>query len=107
MSVLIIAVFIVLILLLIGSAWFTIYLLRKLLGVSENISNLLEALEAFNKHLERVNGLEIFYGDETLAGLLEHSQETLEEINDFIFLYKEGGADAESYKKERKKEEER
>jgi|3_EtaG_2_1085321.scaffolds.fasta_scaffold43690_1 biopolymer transport protein ExbB/TolQ len=105
MSVLIIVVFIVLILLSIGSVWFTIYLLRKLLGISENISNLFEALEAFTKHIERVNGLETFYGDETLAGLLEHSQETLEEINDFIILYKEGGVDAESYKKERKKEE--
>ena len=49
-------------------------------------ADMLIALEDFSTHLDHVHELPLFYGDETLKGLLEHSRE----LAKYIKLYKDG-----------------
>jgi len=41
-------------------------------------------IKNYEQHLERVYGLELFYGDETLKGLLDHTKDIKEDMNNFI-----------------------
>ena len=61
------------------------WVLRKLAFLSENIGDLLSSVSGFSKHLEGVYELETFYGDATLKNLIQHSKNTVKDIE----LYKE------------------
>ncbi len=55
---------------------------KDLTVVSENITDLVEIIENYRKHLKKVYELDSFYGDETLEFLMEHTKavrEILEE----------------------------
>ena len=45
------------------------------------ITRVVEKVESFSDHLDRVHELEMYYGDENLHSLMEHSTQL---INDFI-----------------------
>jgi hypothetical protein len=47
---------------------------RRISYVSQNITDLIEILTDYNSHLKKVYSLEMFYGDETLSHLLEHTR---------------------------------
>ena len=52
--------------------------------VSENLSDLVEIINNYKKHLGDVYKLEMFYGDESLQSLMAHAKEltsTLAEID--------------------------
>ena len=55
--------------------WYGYLLLKKVMYVSENTSEIITAVENYRKHLTGVFELEMFYGDETLKALLEHGNE--------------------------------
>ena len=61
--------------------------LRRLLGVSDNMDELLEVLTSFTNHLEEVYGMETFYGDSTLNDLLQHSKEVVDDVKSFNDTY--------------------
>lgn len=46
---------------------------KDLATISDNIGDLVEIVESYRNHLKKVYELESFYGDETLHGLLEHT----------------------------------
>lgn len=69
------------------SVWFNIYLLRKLLYFNENFGRMFSYLEEFNKHLEALYELPMFYGDENLENLINHSRELKQELTDFQNKY--------------------
>ena len=50
----------------------------------------LDALPAmhteFNEHLEVVNNMEMYFGDQTLVGLLEHSKFVKEQTAEFLLV---------------------
>ena len=69
------------------SVWANIFLLRRLLFVSENLDDLLYMVTNFTLHLEKVNNMKTFYGDEVLAGLLDHSKELREDLTQIISNY--------------------
>ena len=46
---------------------------KDLSMISDNIGDLVEIIESYRSHLKRVYELDTFYGDETLQGLLEHT----------------------------------
>ena len=71
------------------SIWGNIFFLRKLMRVNENIFYILESLGDYSSHLKDVYNMERFYGDQTLQGLLEHSQETGEDLENFIEQYEQ------------------
>ena len=61
------------------------WILKKMAFLSENIADLLSSLGEFSKHFEAVYELETFYGDTTLKNLIQHSKNTVKDIE----LYKE------------------
>ncbi len=56
-------------------AWYGYILLRKVLFVSSNTTEVLVAIERYKDHITGVYELETFYGDETLKSLLDHTGE--------------------------------
>ena len=56
-------------------AWYGYLLIRKVLFVSSNTTEVLYAVERYKQHIDGVYELETFYGDETLKSLLDHTKE--------------------------------
>ena len=54
--------------------WYTRKLLSNLLYISTNMNDLYDEVLSFRDHLNKVYELELFYGDETLKGLLRHAK---------------------------------
>ena len=81
--------------------WFVRNLLTKLLFVSSNLGEVNEVMQRFAEHLDAVHGMETFYGDQTLQGLLQHSELVVQMLGEFDEIYQvsEGyenlGAEAE------------
>ncbi len=46
--------------------WYLRNIVKKLLFVSENLSDLVEIVKNYEKHLKEIYKLEMFYGDTTL-----------------------------------------
>ena len=63
--------------------WCIIQLLKRFLSFQEELDNFSETLEEYRDHIDIVNGLERFYGDETLGNLLRHSKALVEECQSF------------------------
>ena len=53
--------------------WFCREQSRQLSYISQNIGDLIEILSSYREHLSKVYSLEMFYGDETLKFLMEHT----------------------------------
>lgn len=68
-------------------AWYIREILTKLLFVSENQQHLSETLTSFSSHLDTIYELETFYGDETLAGLIEHMKSVVEAVEEYESIY--------------------
>jgi hypothetical protein len=62
----------------------------KLTYVSANLSDLIDMLLSYQKHLKKIYGMEMFYGDETLGNLMDHTRAVIEiieeEYNDIISI---------------------
>ena len=67
--------------------WYIKEILTKLLFVSENQQELSNALVSFSSHLNTIYELETFYGDETLASLIEHMKLVIEAIEEYESIY--------------------
>jgi len=59
----------------------------KLLSISEEMYDFKEMVDSFATHLERVYELDMFYGDETLGGLMEHARSFNEQLETFEYIY--------------------
>ena len=57
------------------------HLLKGIIYISRNSSDLINAIEAYNRHLGAVYELPMFYGDETLRGLLTHTRDLSEDLS--------------------------
>ena len=64
-------------------SWFCYKVVRKSLNHSENIYFLIDRVDDFTDHLAAIYEMEMFYGDETLKGLLEHSKNLKEDVSFF------------------------
>ena len=49
--------------------------------LEENTTLIMEKIDRFSEHIEGIYELEMFYGDQNLENLLEHSRQL---VNDFI-----------------------
>jgi len=67
--------------------WYVRKVLEDFLYVSGNMQDLSDSLKNFSDHLDKVNQMEIFHGDSTIQGLLEHSKEVIKDIEEFDFIY--------------------
>jgi len=61
--------------------------ITRLLSISEELGDFQQMVNAFAKHLKAVYELDMFYGDETLQGLLEHAVSFNEQLDTFEYIY--------------------
>ena len=67
--------------------WYIRQTLKKLLFASENFGWLMDSLQNFSDHVQKLHELEMFYGDSTLGHLIEHSKQLVEDIKNFEDIY--------------------
>ena len=67
--------------------WYIRKMLSKLLYVSDSIGSLLVTAKNFSNHLDGLHAMEMYYGDETLGALIEHSKQVIEDIKEFEDIY--------------------
>ena len=60
---------------------------RRLLIVDTNLEGIEETFSSFKSHLEVLYESEVFYGDESLKALIDHSNMVLDEIEKYDNLY--------------------
>jgi len=59
----------------------------QLLWISEEIGDLQAMITSFSNHAESVYEMEMFYGDETLQGLMDHARSLDEQLGTFEYVY--------------------
>ena len=59
----------------------------RLLSIAEELYDLKDMSESLAEHLQSVYELEMFYGDETLGGLMEHARSFAEQQETFEYIY--------------------
>ena len=67
--------------------WYTIRLFRQESDLREDVLEIFNSIESFSDHLDKLHGLETFYGDEDLRNLIDHSRELINEIVDLQEKY--------------------
>jgi len=68
-------------------AWYILRMTTQSNQMIKDLESFYPILEDFEKHLDEIHGLEMFYGDQNLQGLLKHSRVLLNEIYDFQEKY--------------------
>tara|TARA_B100000424_G_scaffold188439_1_gene146517 strand:- start:63 stop:353 length:291 start_codon:yes stop_codon:yes gene_type:complete len=68
-----------------------IWFVRKIqtdyiLFIRDNLEGLVQMHQEFNEHLDSVNNMEMYFGDQTLVALLEHSKFTKERTEEFLSI---------------------
>ena len=70
--------------------WLSAKQSRKLSYISENVNDLIDIIANYRNHLKKIYEMEMFYGDETLEYLMEHTRSLVgileEEYGDIIFI---------------------
>ena len=68
----------------------------KLFFISNELYDLGNMIDVFTNHLESIYEMEMFYGDETLGGLIEHARSFNEQMDTFEFIYDYADAEADN-----------
>ena len=67
--------------------WYIRKVLGKLMFVGENLSDLTQMVTSYRNHLKAVYSMEMFYGDETLKHLMEHTTSLCSILEEFEDAY--------------------
>ena len=70
-----------------------VFYCRWLIGIlrarEEDVNVLADNIAEYVGHVKAVHEMEMFYGDQTLKGLIEHGTSLIERIEEFDFLLNE------------------
>ena len=69
--------------------WYLRKTTGRLLFISENLNDLITLIGVYRKHIRSVYEMEMFYGDEVLKNLIQHTvslYEILEDYEDVVYL---------------------
>ena len=72
--------------------WYIFRLLRNLVDVTEEFENFKSKLLVFSEHLTAVSTMETYYGDSTIASLINHMKtisDDIEQYSKILVLYDE------------------
>ena len=61
-------------------------ILKQLMFVSDNLKGLNNEVISFTSHLRSLYKMEMFYGDETLKGLVKHAMLLIQEVEKFGYV---------------------
>jgi len=67
--------------------WYNRQAIKKLLFVSDNIGDTMGLVKEYQEHLKSLHEMEMFYGDATLKGLMDHTSFIVDEIRSFEQIY--------------------
>ena len=67
--------------------WYLKKVSEKLMFVSDTIGGLFDSVDVYREHIQGMYELEVYYGDETLQGLITHTKELYEELEQFEGVY--------------------
>ena len=65
------------------------WLLKTITAINQDIETLTSMLSEFSAHVKGLYELEMFYGDETLKSLLDHSKRLVDAIEDIALVLNE------------------
>ena len=71
--------------------WYLRKTTGRLLFISENLNDLISIIGVYRKHLKALYEMEMFYGDEVLQNLIDHTNslyDMLEDYEDVVYLTK-------------------
>ena len=63
--------------------WYIKTLLNKINNINEEVEDMFEMFDKFTSHVESIYQLELFYGDETIESVINHSRDVLDELNTY------------------------
>jgi hypothetical protein len=63
--------------------WYSKRMTRQFVYFADNITEIENTIGEFQKHLNGVHELEMFYGDDTLGRLILHSKDVVNRIKEF------------------------
>ena len=69
--------------------WYSIKVLQKLTYMHDNADALQIINKSFLEHIQGIHEMEMYYGDETLGGLIEHSQYVVEQYKNFNEIFED------------------
>ncbi len=69
------------ILLNVGAIWFIFRLIKQVNEANDDLENMLSTFFNLEEHIKTLYSMEMFYGDETLQGLIEHTKQVVDEID--------------------------
>lgn len=69
--------------------WWMWRSLKKFLLIRDMFENAYGEVTEYKEHLEYVHGLERYYGDETLKGLIDHGESTVLSLEEFLQIFSE------------------
>ena len=61
--------------------------ISRLLYVAEELGDLKLMVDSFSGHVSGLYEMEMYYGDQTLQGLIDHAQSFNEQLETFEFIY--------------------
>ena len=67
--------------------WYNREAVKKIVFFSDNIGDMMGFFKEFLTHLETLYEMEVFYGDETIKGLIDHTKFMVGEISNFEEIY--------------------
>ena len=88
--------------------WYILRLRKELTSVSQDLDQFFKKINDYEEHIDQIHGMEMFYGDQTLQGLIRHSREMINEIIDLqerYFLEEEEDFDRTQKEEENSQEE--
>ena len=63
--------------------FYSIRLARRLFVVGTNLEAIYNIMYTFRSHVAQIHEAEMFYGDQTLQALIDHSKELLDELDKY------------------------
>ena len=69
--------------------WYTIKILQKLSYMYDNANALQTINKSFLEHVNAIHEMEVFYGDETIGGLIQHTQYVVEQYDNFNEIFED------------------
>ena len=86
------------------AVWYIRELLIRFKFYSENTGQLFINLQEYTDHLERVNQMEVYFGDPTIQGLLEHSRDVTVTVAEYLDIFSLEEEDLDAQEEEEEKE---
>ena len=71
----------------IGLLWASKNIFQTTSEMNNDIESLFSKMEKFTEHTEAIYEMEMYYGDDTLNGLMQHSRELLDEFENYKIRY--------------------